>query len=264
MKRIGALLCFAILIASAVASGQCSNPNVLMRWGLLTRDSKAGTSWTLSITDPRDEIVRATFNTPTDNESLFYAAFDGKKVVLEGLVGNVSKGTAALTEIHFIRIDRYSEIYPHDAAPVARPETSSRIPYKHAYYLFIDGFAGRAKDCAVWYVPLLVTQRPLEEIAKGTDIGQSVLIFTHERDSIWEMGGAMPVVPKAIEAAPRIIHALGMAYRYQEISASEVVNLLEHPLGTIPISRISMSLPAQTVPGAGFSDLIHDFQALLK
>ena len=83
-----------------------------------------------------------------------------------------------------------------------------------------------------------------------------------ERNSIWEMRGAVPVDAGAIETQPRIIHVNGKSYRYQEISLSEVLELLEKPDGTIPISRPLIT--NKIVPGASLNELIADFRALLR
>jgi hypothetical protein len=71
----------------------------------------------------------------------------------------------------------------------------------------------------------------------------------------------VPVDASAIETQPRIIRANGKSYRYQEISPSKVLELLEKPYGTIPISR--PLIINKMVPGASLSELIADFRALL-
>ena len=49
-------------------------------------------------------------------------------------------------------------------------------------------------------------------------------------------------------------------YGYQEIGASEVLNLLENPLGKIPISR--PYLPAKLPEGPEVKQLIADFKTM--
>src|SRR5215472_1586082 len=93
---------------------------------------------------------------------------------------------------------------------------------------------------------------------KGGNVEHCVLVITYERDSIWEIKGAIPVDSSAIEAAPRILNVLGKSYRYQEISPKEVFKLLEEPLGTIAISR--PGIVNKSVPGASLSDLKGDFR----
>ncbi len=87
-----------------------------------------------------------------------------------------------------------------------------------------------------------------------------VFIFTYERDSIWEVKGAVPVDPNSIEVHPRIIHVNGRSYRYQEISPSDVLKLLQEPMGTIPISR--PNIVNKVVPGGSMDELIGDFRSL--
>jgi hypothetical protein len=74
--------------------------------------------------------------------------------------------------------------------------------------------------------------------------------------------GAVPVEASAIETQPRIIHVNGKSYRYQDVSPSEVLELLEKPHGTIPISR--PMIINKMVPGASLTELITDFRALLR
>ncbi|HEV2133009.1 MAG TPA: hypothetical protein VGR47_01980 [Terracidiphilus sp.] len=126
--------------------------------------------------------------------------------------------------------------------------------YHHAYYLFVEGIKG----CENCYVPLLITNEPLEQIAKSGENQTSVLIVTYERDSVWHDDGTVSVEPKAIEAPERIIHLRDRTYRYQEISSSEVVKLLQNPMGTIPISR--PVLPNASSPGPTFKELIATFE----
>src|SRR5258705_4048137 len=53
-----------------------------------------------------------------------------------------------------------------------------------AYYLFLAGTPQGCEDC---YVPLLMTQRPLGEVASSGSDGTAVLITTYVRDSIWKL-----------------------------------------------------------------------------
>jgi hypothetical protein len=89
----------------------------------------------------------------------------------------------------------------------------------HAYYLF---FAGAPQSCEDCYVPLFITERPLEDVSSSGRDG-AVLITTYERDSIW--------------TGERVVRLRGRRYRYQEVTAAEVLRLLEKPAGTIPIHR---------------------------
>jgi len=136
-------------------------------------------------------------------------------------------------------------------------EAGPRLPYRHAYYLFLAGTPNGCEDC---YVPLLITKDPLDEIAQASGKADCVLIITYERDSIWHNEGMIAVAPGEVEASPRIIHMRGRRYRYQEISSTEALKLLEKPLGTIPISR--PMLPKAASPGPAIDDLAAAFRAL--
>jgi hypothetical protein len=50
----------------------------------------------------------------------------------------------------------------------------------HAYYLFLAAAPQSCEDCSV---PLLITQRPLEDVSSSRR-DDAVLITTYERDSI--------------------------------------------------------------------------------
>jgi len=110
---------------------------------------------------------------------------------------------------------------------------ASAVPYKHAYYLFLEGGSG----CEECYVPLLITRNSLEQVAQGGRFEDGVLIVTYERDSIWQDKGKVALYAAHILNQERIVRLSGKRYRYQEISAGEVLKLLESPKGTIPISR---------------------------
>lgn len=133
---------------------------------------------------------------------------------------------------------------------------TGHVPYKHAYYLYVE----RPVGCEACYIPLLICRNSLEEIAQGKQVQDCVVIDTYERDSIWAMKGAAPIAPSQIETPPRIIHLNERVYRYQKVSAEEVLKLLEHPLGTIPISR--SYIPQKIEPGATLTELIADFRGV--
>ena len=135
------------------------------------------------------------------------------------------------------------------------PTAGDHPAYRHAYYLFLAGTPTGCEDC---YVPLLITTGPLEELAKRKGHEECVLIITYERDSVWHDEGIVPLEFSDIEAAPRIVHLRGRKYRYQEIPSSELLHLLENPMGTIPISRPALPNPASPVPI--FQELISAFR----
>jgi len=128
------------------------------------------------------------------------------------------------------------------------------VSYKHAYYLFL---ADKPIACEACYVPLLITQNTLEKIGADHKKEDGVLIITYERDSIWQNKGRVSIDAINIENSPRIVRINNRRYRYQEISATEVIKLLENPMGTIPISRIGM----MPVDGPDLADLVKAFKS---
>ena len=106
--------------------------------------------------------------------------------------------------------------------------------FPHAYYLFLVGAPQGCEDC---YVPLLVTRQTLEEVASAGGDSATILITTYERDSIWKVEQSVPLAAADVSASDRIVRLRGRRYRWQEITAAEVLRLLEKPEGTIPIHR---------------------------
>jgi len=143
------------------------------------------------------------------------------------------------------------------AAGSSAPQDRLPAIYRHGYYLFL---ADPPVACEACYVPLLLTAGPLEEIAKSSGGRDADLITTYERDSIFQMNGIVHVAPADIEAAPRTVRVRNRNYRYQEITAAEILHLLEHPHGTIPISR--PMLHSDLPPGPGLDALIAAFRAV--
>jgi hypothetical protein len=266
-----AVLCFLSLASSTVSlSRETTDSEILVAHGVLSRSGKAGTLWILKTTNfPkwRDEAIReVTFTTRAGEASIAYAAYEGKQVELVGEVKEVFHGNAVLSKVRTIGILELPDLSSHSLGGVPRPSPTAappnpagRVAYKHAYYLFLSGVPDACEAC---YVPLLVSQHSLEEIAQGGEAQHCVFVYTYERNSIWEIRGAMPVDAGAIETQPRIIRVNGKSYRYQEISPSDVLELLEKPRGTIPISR--PLIIDKMVPGASPSELIADFHALLR
>jgi hypothetical protein len=179
---------------------------------VLSRNGHAGTLWILKTTNSprlRDEAIReVTFTTLAGEASIAYAAYEGKQVELVGEVKEVFHGNAVLSKVHTIGILERPDLsaYPLGAGPQTSPTAptptpAGRIAYKHAYYLFLSGIPDACEAC---YVPLLVSQHSLEEIAQGGEAQHCVFVYTYERNSIWEIRGAMPVDAGAIETQPRI------------------------------------------------------------
>lgn len=142
-------------------------------------------------------------------------------------------------------------------AAASQDQPPATAPYRHAYYLFLSDPPVACEQC---YVPLLLTAAPLnEDMAKNPAGEDCDLITTYERDSIYVMNGIVHVSPNEIAAAPRTIRLRKRNYRYQEITAAEVLHLLEHPMGTIPVSRTYIR--SDVPPGPGLEDLKAAFRA---
>src|SRR5215467_4450088 len=256
------LLWFA---GSPAATEEAAGSGVLVARGVLARAGDAGNTWTLtpdgSLKYRGETIVGVTFVTRTGEEARAYEPYRDKEIELTGEVRSVLRGRAELSRVHTIAMVPSPLPYLSGAVPggaqVPTPPAADRIPYRHAYYLFL---AGNPQSCEACYVPLLVVQDSLEQAAKKSSVTLGVLILTYERDSIWAFQGATAIDPSAIETAPRMIRAIGKSYRYQEISPSEVLKLLQAPNGTIPISRPYQ--PGRSVPGASMSELVSDFRAV--
>jgi len=143
------------------------------------------------------------------------------------------------------------------AGSAQQNRTNAGPAYRHAYYLFL---ADPPHACEACYVPLLLTIAPLEDAAKNPGGQEGDLITTYERDSIYQLNGMVHVASRDVEAAPRTVRVRERNYRYQEITAAEVLRLFENPEGTIPVSRpfLHSDLP----PGPSIERLIADFRAV--
>jgi hypothetical protein len=239
-----------------------------MSWlpsGTLSEDGKAGTLWTLKLGSPTkfrgETILQVTFTTRTGQAPRLYSAYAGKLVELTGEVKEVFQGNASLSKVLTIGlgVDDWSGylgsggLNPNTAP--SSGDSAGRVAYRHAYYLFLSD---APQGCEACYIPLLITQQSLEEIAKDGEPVLGVFIYTYERDSIWQFKGSVPVGPKEIEALPRIVRVNRRSYRYQEIFPSDVLKLLEEPLGSIPISRPYVK--NVFAAGASLKELIADFR----
>lgn len=106
----------------------------------------------------------------------------------------------------------------------------------HAYYLFL---AAAPKGCEDCYIPLLIVEQTLEDIAASGGNVTSILITTYERDSIWKVERGVSLAARDVAARERVVRVGGRPYRYQTITPAEVLRLLEKPEGTIPIHRLT-------------------------
>lgn len=104
----------------------------------------------------------------------------------------------------------------------------------HAYYLFL---AGAPKGCEDCYVPLLVAEQALEEVAASGRDAPIILLTTYERDSVWRVERGVSLAASDVSAGERILRLRGRRYRYQEITPAEVLRLLDKPGGRVPIHR---------------------------
>jgi hypothetical protein len=167
---------------------------------------------------------------------------------------NVPGGQAAAGRAYFFALAIGWILFCRPATATAQAQTSA-VPYKHAYYLFLEG-AGTG--CEACYVPLLITRNSLEQIASGGRLEEGVLIITYERDSIWQGKGKVPLFAAHILSGERIVRLDVKRYRYQEISKEEVLKLFENPMGTIPISRPGGT--GMPLDGPSLPELIRDFK----
>ena len=246
--------------------------SVLVARGVLSQNGNDGTLWVLKTSDSpkfRDELIlEVTFTTRPGTPTQSFVPFAEKQIELTGEVKSVLHGNAVLSKVLLIGVipsplaslaslpASLSAATGLPATPGSSSTAEPRIRYRHAYYLFLSGAPAGCEPC---YVPLLITQRSLETIAAAADPALAIFITTYERDSIWSFRGAALLQPAEIDPHARSLRASGRIYRYQEITVSEVRNLLEHPAGTIPISR--PMLTPKEVPGASLRELISDFRS---
>lgn len=142
-------------------------------------------------------------------------------------------------------------------APAAlHGQSRSDVPARaHGYYLFLAQAPNGCEDCNI---PLLVTETRLEDLARANRDEQAIVITTYERDSLVGPPRGVIVSAGAVSPQDRKVTVLDRRYRYQEVSASEVLSLLERPSGVIPISRV----PSMRVPSPDeLKDLIARFRA---
>jgi hypothetical protein len=83
-----------------------------------------------------------------------------------------------------------------------------------------------------------------------------VLITTYERDSIWKVERNVSLVAADVSPRERALRFRGRRYRYQEITAAEVLRLLEKPEGSLPVHRIA-AIPSTK----SLEDLVAAFRA---
>jgi hypothetical protein len=95
------------------------------------------------------------------------------------------------------------------------------------------------------YVDLLLASEPLSTLRDGTAArprsSRALIVTTYQKDSIWNMDGHPFRPVDRVEELDPDTHSVrinGKSYRYSKASLDEVVTLLRHPEGTIPIARV--------------------------
>ncbi len=208
------------------------------------------------------EITTIAFAVSSMDQVTWCRRYEGKNVEVSGEVESVVGSTATI-KLHTATL---GEVQP-SATELIR-KLSSGIPgphehapgqplYRFAYYLSLMDAPSGCERC---YVPLLITPDPLENAVRRKESLAAISITTYERDSIWQVNRNVTVTPEALDVKAHLIHYRGKTYRYEQTTDQQVLNLLENPLGTIPISRIHSPLMWSTV----LSDLTADFHAIFR
>ncbi len=109
--------------------------------------------------------------------------------------------------------------------------------------------------------------RPPEGLPAGRNKGQMPLldavaltIETYKKDSIWNPDGRPFRVDRLfskVDAQARKVKVDGKTYRYEDCSLEDLVHLLDHPEGTVPLHRLHGPL-------AGFTRTARALTLLLK
>jgi len=114
-------------------------------------------------------------------------------------------------------------------------------PFRYCYSLF-EVPAGRS-GCSDCYIPILVTR----ELLDRKEQLETVVIVTYERDSVWTFADQPVKLERgAVQAGERKVRFEGKVYRYQRVPNEEVIRLLEHPFGTLPIHRPALPIDPKT------------------
>jgi hypothetical protein len=196
--------------------------------------------------------------------------YDGSDVEVSGKIDTsasdlLNHGVAKMT-LYSMTLGDHRQTSPVEtlrALAAHEPDPNTHAPgqplYRFAYYLVL---LDAPKDCERCYVPLLISPEPIELVARNKGSLSVVSITTYERDSIWQHNGLALITSDAIEQSSRTIHFRGRNYRYESEPDPVILHLLEHPSGTIPISR--PLLPQTEAPGASISDLIADFHTIFR
>ena len=191
--------------------------------------------------------------------------YEGKNVEISGEINSIAHETALITP-HSMTAGKQGPTPPSEEFRrliTHEPDPNHHAPgqplYRFPYYLVL---LDPPQGCERCYVPLLLFSQPIETIATSKGSATVVEITTYERDSIWEMDGLALLTSVAIEPSSSTIRFRGKTYRYEPVRDADVVHLIEHPMGTIPISRVS--LPRSEEPGARINDLIAGFHTIFR
>jgi hypothetical protein len=270
MQAFVTVIGLLLTVSSASAANNLpAAPHLIRAQGILLQLSDL--HWQILLDDDQSiqykrktaEMVRFTVDTFT--EATWCQPNQDKNIEISGELKSVSNGVATIT---------LDTIIPGPRGPVPvsetvrkfltkEPDPNEHAPgeplYRFAYYLVL---LDPAEGCERCYVPLLIAPESLDTAAERKQSLDTVWITTYERDSIWQVDAVGLLTSNAIDASSKTIRFRGKNYRYELVADSDVLRLLEHPMGTIPISRIF--LPNSKLPGANISDLAAGFHTLLR
>src|SRR5262249_48651545 len=149
MRKLAALFLLSFAGCTPLLAQESAHTSVLVIHGLLSRASDSGLRWILTADDPLkfqgENLLKVTFATRTADESRAFEPFEHQRVELVGDVKSVSHGSAELSGVHSIAVlaspieALRGDTTISAAAPPALSATTPRVPYKHAYYLFLSG-----------------------------------------------------------------------------------------------------------------------------
>lgn len=268
-----AFACALCIILTLRAPAQSPNPReVVTTKGIVTRENSTWWQVRLSpgskvrIAEKPISTLRFRVEPFTEDEW-----WDGKRVEIAGQIDPTEsdapdRGMATITLYSMTLAEDGSTPLAETLRSMAEHEFDPYVHapgqplYRFAYYLVL---LDPPQSCERCYVPLLVSPDPFEDDAVRKDFPTSVVsITTYERDSIWQRNGLALITPDAIDPKAHAIRFRGRNYRYEPVRDVEVLHLLEHPLGTIAISR--PLIPQVEAPGAGTEDLMDDFHAIFR
>ena len=143
---------------------------------------------------------------------------------------------------------------PQPASKASRPLVSYR-----AYWL-----SGPQPETQDGYRTLLVTPWPVEML--GGHVRRSKLLFddtamtlrTYQRDSLWDNAFKPVQRCTGVDTEAKIIILDDVSFNYEAGDLSDVVRLLKHPLGTIPVHRKARPLAGAEQTARAFRLLLED------